>query len=131
MKSYPLTAAFLASTCHTLSHSGPWSIPHLHFQHQDCTTHRGEGREAAGCCRGVQGGLFPGDALFWRAMVNLLSCLHASLGRMGDQVSPGLLPGMALHLCTSVLFFFSFPGHKLGDVNTQQELWPMIIIFPQ
>lgn len=35
----------------------------------------------------------------------------------------------SLHLCF-VLFLFS-SSHKLGDVNTQQELWPMIIIFPQ
>lgn len=72
---------------------------------------------------------FSQGMLSWRAMVNLLSCLHVSLGKMGEQVLPGLLPGMALQPCTCVLFFFS--GCKLGDINTLQELWPMIIIFPQ
>lgn len=52
-------------------------------------------------------------------------------GRMGEQVSTGLLPVMMPHLCSCALFFFIlFSGHKLGDVSMQQELRPMIIIFP-
>lgn len=107
MKSYPLTAAFVASTCHRLSHGGPWSIPHLHFQHQDCMT---QGRRTGSSWllqRGArvdfsQGMLSSGGPC---EPAELSTCITREYG---DQAPPGLPPGMAfpsLHLCF-ILFFF-------------------------
>lgn len=132
--SYLLAAsAFLASTHHRLSHSGPRSTPHLRSQHRDCMMQPGEGREAAGCCGGALEWAFPrGCSLLGghSQPAGLPTCTTREDGGPGLNwpSSSNDPPSPQLHC---VLFHFFYSGHKLGDVSTQQELQPMIIIFPQ